>query len=55
MMKNEVLNVENRYFYTNQILSYYLLLLSIISSIIRKNSNHDLVSGFHKILRRQEF
>ena len=34
MIKNEVLNLENRYFYTNQILSYYLLLLSIISSII---------------------
>ena len=34
MMKNEVLNLENRYFYTNQILFYHLLLLSMISSII---------------------
>ena len=34
MMKNEVLNLEKRYFYTNQILFYHLLLLSMISSII---------------------
>ena len=34
MMKNEVLNLENRHFYTNQILFYHLLLLSMISSII---------------------
>ena len=34
MMKNEVLNLEKRYFYTNQILFYHLLLLSMISCII---------------------
>ena len=34
MMKNEVLNLENWYFYTKQILFYHLLLLSMISSII---------------------
>ena len=34
MMKNEVLNLEKSYFYTNKILFYYLILLSMISSII---------------------
>ena len=34
MMKNEVSNLEKRYFYTNQILFYHLLLLSMISSIM---------------------
>ena len=34
MMNDEVLNLEKRYFYTNQILFYHLLLLSMISSII---------------------
>ena len=34
MMKNEVLNLEKSYFYTNKILFYHLILLSMISSII---------------------
>ena len=38
MMKDEVLNLEKRYFYTNQILFYHLLLLSMISSIKKKKT-----------------